>query len=266
MRMLAAALVLGAMAGDPTPAGALKKLGEKKNYGFSIETKFEGDALAAAKQALETAVTGTWEKPDIVIAKAGKAAGLASKGGKTVYTIDGKLWDSAEGLAELIDDRSQAALRFLQAVRAPHAEWAVRLGQAASLTKLKEAEDECVVYVGPLPKATAKEMAESTVEPAQPAGDGVGRRRFGGAGGRLRPAERDGEIRVKEAQGTVKYLVSRDGELPRKMVVTVNADVTRQESGKPVESKLTITRTWSFEKIDESAAEIPEGAKGKLPK
>ncbi len=272
MRITAVVIAL-LLAGEATPTGALKKLGEKKTYAYSIETKVEGDSLGNAAKAMQTAVSGAWEKPDTFVVKVGKAGAEAvHKGGKSVLTLDGKEWTTFDEAEKAAQGKPNAALAMLASVEAPHVEWAEALGRVAGLAKQKEMEENCIVFLGVLTKEAAKEIASELAEgPAAKGDGGRGTGSRGGVGKFSRPGNYgrggggNGQVTIKESTGSVKLLVSKDEELPRAIVYTVKATVSVQQGGKPVESEVTITRTIKFEDIDKAKVEIADAAKKKLP-
>jgi hypothetical protein len=87
----------------------------------------------------------------------------------------------------------------------------------------------------------------------------------GGGGGFNRGGGGGNDVKVKEAAGTIKFLVGKEDELPHGMVTTVTAKLVRQQDGKPVESEVTMTRTITFKEFDAAKVTIPDGAKKKLP-
>jgi hypothetical protein len=262
---------------DPAVAGAYRKAAEKKSYAFTVETKFEGEQLPGSR-GLEQPVNGVWEKGETMTAKVGRdGAQMVRKVARAVYKIGDDQWQTADEIRKAAQaaanqqggrNQTAAVLARLEAVVSGHAEWLKAMSKAGGLAKQKEEESGCVAWIGTMGKDAAKDAIEEVLDAVGNGGGGnpVGRngqvQGGGGGGGYNRGG--GNEIRVKEATGTIKFLVSKDEELPHSVVMTVTAKIVRQQDGKPSESETKMTRTVTFSDWEKAKAEIPDEAAKRL--
>lgn len=253
-------------AGDPTAAKAATKLAGSKSFAFTMTTKFEGDNVGG--RAYEQPVAGAWEKPDKFSVKVGRAYESVRKGARAAFKLpDADGWLSPDEASKLFAEnggRGPDPVDLLNLVQVPSVEVKLAVVRAAGWTKEKEERAGCVVWTGPLTKDAAKELAKSLLpggsnDPnavngrsgkVNPPGQGGG---YGGYGGGNAGV-------VKEATGTVTMLVGKDDEQPHELTYVVEMKVTTRDGV----ADAKVTRTWKFEKFDESPVEIEKDALAKM--
>jgi len=259
MRFVALALVLPFFF-DVSPAGAIKKFGEKKCCSFAVEIKLEGDA--GISRYIDVEIAGQYQKPDVMIARNGNLQ-VARRGAESVFTADAKEWKEKETVDK---ERREANARdgwdplaSLEATLLPAEEISRAVKRASSMAKQKATEKlnkvDCAVFEGALTRdgaaALAKDLVAGVTVPTR-GGPGVP------GGGTRSP------LTPKDARGGVRLLVGATDELPYQLLAFVVFEAQVPKGDELIKAEITIKRTLTFGEFDTAKVEIPADAKRKL--
>ncbi len=259
MRLVSLGLVLPFLF-DVSPAGAIKKLGEKKVCSFTVEIKCEGDA--GISRYFDVEIAGQVQKPDVMIARNGNLQ-VARRASESTWTIDGKEWKDKEAIDKERREANQRdgydPLASLEATERPAEEIGRAIKRAAGVAKQKGTEKfnkiDCSVFEGGFTREGAAAFAKDLVAGVTVPTRGGPNMPGGGTRSPLTP---------KDARGGVRLLIGTTDELPYQMLAFVVFECQVPKGDELVKAEITIKRTVTWAEFDTAKVEIPAEAKKKL--